>query len=103
MDSSSDYSLNIDLKKIVAKEDNRTTLMIKNIPNKYDVRMMTKQIDANHKGRYDFFYLPIDYKNHCNVGYGFINFIHPVYILDFFYDFNGQGWPSYKSDKICEL
>ena len=43
--------------------------MIKNIPNKYHVNLLMSTIDANHKLSYDFFYLPIDSQNNCNVGY----------------------------------
>jgi hypothetical protein len=81
-------------------EDTRTTLMIKNIPNKYErlclsnacllltinnvtffsfhlipeifincsftcrytSKMLLAAIDENHKGTYDFLYLPIDFK-----------------------------------------
>jgi len=43
--------------------------MIKNIPNKYHVNLLKRSIDANPKLSYDFFYLPIDSQNNCNVGY----------------------------------
>jgi hypothetical protein len=46
----------------VGTEDNRTTLMIKNIPNKYNQKMLLAAVDERHKGTYDFFYLPIDFK-----------------------------------------
>ncbi|KAL0311453.1 UNVERIFIED_CONTAM: protein MEI2-like 2, partial [Sesamum angustifolium] len=71
MDNKKQYQL--DLEKIVNGEDSRTTLMIKNIPNKYTSKMLLAAIDETHKGTYDFLYLPIDFKNKCNVGYAFIN------------------------------
>jgi hypothetical protein len=42
--------------------ERRTTLMIKNIPNKYTQKMLLSTVDEAHKGLYDFFYLPIDFK-----------------------------------------
>ena len=59
--------------KIYSGQDKRTTLMIKNIPNKYTQKMLLATIDEHFHGTYDFFYLPIDFKNKCNVGYAFIN------------------------------
>ena len=43
-------------------KDKRTTFMIKNIPNKYTQKMLLQKINENHKDKYDFFYLPIDFK-----------------------------------------
>lgn len=57
----------------------------------------------NHEGTYDFFYLPIDFKNRCNVGYCFINFIDPKYISPFIDEFNGKRWKSFNSEKVCAV
>ena len=45
--------------------DGRTTIMLRNIPNKYTQEMILHEIDESGLyRRYDFFYLPIDYKVH---------------------------------------
>jgi hypothetical protein len=58
------YVLNI--QNILSGLDIRTSLMIRNIPNKYTQNMLTQELDENHKGLYDIIYLPIDPKNRCN-------------------------------------
>ena len=35
--------------------------MIKNIPNKYNSRSLLEEININFRGKYDFFYLPLDF------------------------------------------
>lgn len=65
--------------------------------------MLLETIDRRHSDQYDFFYLPIDLKNGCNVGYAFINFIAPVYIIEFYHQFNSKSWECFNSDKICKL
>ena len=51
----------IDLEEI--EKDGRTTLMLRNIPNKYTRDMILDEIDElNFRKKYDFFYLPIDYR-----------------------------------------
>ncbi|XP_022850003.1 protein MEI2-like 5 isoform X1 [Olea europaea var. sylvestris] len=93
----------LDLEKIVSGEDSRTTLMIKNIPNKYTSKMLLAAIDETHKGTYDFLYLPIDFKNKCNVGYAFINMVSPSHIITFHEAFNGKRWEKFNSEKIASL
>lgn len=90
----------IDIDNIIEGKDNRTTLMIQNIPNKYTGKRLTSEINKTSRDRYDFFYLPIDFKNQCNMGYAFINFVHRAYILDFYYTFDSKKWPSYNSVKV---
>ena len=50
----------IDLGLIEA--DGRTTLMVRNIPNRYTQEMLLELFYKNHKKKIDFFYLPIDFK-----------------------------------------
>ncbi|WJX29326.1 Protein MEI2-like 4 [Trifolium repens] len=84
-------------------KNTRTTLMIKNIPNKYTSKMLLAAIDEYHKGTYDFLYLPIDFKNKCNVGYAFINMLLPSHIIPFFETFNGKKWEKFNSEKVASL
>ncbi|CAL9093851.1 unnamed protein product [Musa acuminata var. zebrina] len=93
----------LDLEKIIKGEDTRTTIMIKNIPNKYTSKMLLAAIDETHKGAYDFLYLPIDFKNKCNVGYAFINMVSPAHIISFYEGFNGKKWEKFNSEKVASL
>eukprot|EP01100_Stratorugosa_tubuloviscum_P008071 TRINITY_DN3355_c0_g1_i1.p1 TRINITY_DN3355_c0_g1~~TRINITY_DN3355_c0_g1_i1.p1 ORF type:complete len:153 (-),score=47.19 TRINITY_DN3355_c0_g1_i1:47-451(-) len=65
--------------------------------------MLLAAVDENHRGTYDFFYLPIDFKNKCNVGYAFINFRNCKYIVKFFEEFNNKKWEKFNSEKVCLL
>ncbi|ETK78114.1 hypothetical protein L917_15504 [Phytophthora nicotianae] len=96
-----EFSLSIE--KVASGEDKRTTLMIRNIPNKYTQQMLLSEINRNHRGNYDFFYLPIDFKNKCNMGYAFINFIEAAHIEAFHKEFDGQKWTNFNSEKVCAI
>ncbi|XP_074564679.1 protein MEI2-like 2 isoform X2 [Curcuma longa] len=123
----------LDLDRIINGEDTRTTIMIKNIPNKwvilkekllkflllylyritnliklviasrYTSKMLLAAIDETHKSTYDFLYLPIDFKNKCNVGYAFINMVSPAHIISFYRAFNGKKWEKFNSEKVASL
>ncbi|EFJ29695.1 hypothetical protein SELMODRAFT_91923 [Selaginella moellendorffii] len=93
----------LDLERILLGNDLRTTLMIKNIPNKYTSKLLLSTIDEHHRGTYDFIYLPIDFKNKCNVGYAFINMTEPAHIVPFYKSFNGKKWEKFNSEKVASL
>ncbi|XP_061989881.1 protein MEI2-like 4 isoform X1 [Rosa rugosa] len=101
VDNKKQYELDID--RIMRGDDNRTTLMIKNIPNKYTSKMLLAAIDERHRGTYDFIYLPIDFKNKCNVGYAFINMTDPRQIAPFYQSFNGKKWEKFNSEKVASI
>mmetsp|Transcript_70397 Transcript_70397/g.139655 ORF Transcript_70397/g.139655 Transcript_70397/m.139655 type:complete len:540 (-) Transcript_70397:117-1736(-) len=86
---------------------NCTTVMLRNIPNKYTREMLIKQLNVDFNGEYDFMYLPIDFKNKCNVGYGFINFRSSGVCDKFVKDFHGvdvrKCLPGLNSKKVVEV
>ncbi|XP_023745257.1 protein terminal ear1 homolog [Lactuca sativa] len=98
--------------------DSRTTVMIKNIPNKYSQKLVLNMLD-NHcihcneqveaeggdqpLSAYDFVYLPIDFANKCNVGYGFVNMTSPEATWRLYKSFHHQNWEVFNSKKICEV
>jgi len=51
----------------------------------------------------DFFYLPIDFKNRCNRGYAFINFVDYKDIIPFHEQYNNKQWRVFNSDKVCAI
>lgn len=65
--------------------------------------MLLAAIDEQHRGTYNFIYLPIDFKNKCNVGYAFINMTEPVQIIPFYKAFNGKKWEKFNSEKVASL
>jgi hypothetical protein len=92
----------VDEAKILAGQDIRTTIMLRNIPNKMTAAELKLIIDKTSFGKYDFSYLRIDFANQCNVGYAFINFTKPEYIINFLREHNGRPWGLYNSDKVAE-
>ncbi|OBT66028.1 hypothetical protein VE03_03167 [Pseudogymnoascus sp. 23342-1-I1] len=93
----------VDVNRIRQGLDVRTTIMLRNIPNKIDQQMLKGIIDETSFGFYDFMYLRIDFANNCNVGYAFINFEDPWHIIDFVETRAGQRWNRYNSDKVAEV
>lgn len=95
----------LDLDAVENGRDSRTSLMVRNIPNKYTQQMLLNEFTEHGHGPgiIDFFYLPIDFKNRCNRGYAFINFVDNRDILAFHRRYFGKHWRTFNSDKICDI
>lgn len=97
--------LTLDIQAVKRGLDTRTSLMVRNIPNKYTQSMLLSEFEesGHGPGKIDFFYLPIDFRNKCNRGYAFVNFVDYRDILSFHETFNGKSWKIFKSEKICSI
>jgi hypothetical protein len=92
-------------------DPNFTTVMLRNIPNKYTTKMLLQVLDRRFARQYDYVYLPVDFVNHCNVGYAFINLKTPEMRVRFHRHFHGQKvkdvLPGFNSKKVlkqvCEV
>lgn len=93
----------VSVSRIQAGVDVRTTIMLRNIPNKVDQEMMKAYLDETSFGDYDFMYLRIDFANNCNVGYAFINFVDASRIIPFARARAGRRWNAFNSEKIAEI
>lgn len=84
-----------------------TTVMLRNIPNRYTREMLASRLDQTFKDQYDFVYLPIDFNSKCNIGYAFINFRTPMACQKFINDFHNVKaktcLPGFSSQKVCEV
>ncbi|KAJ5753831.1 uncharacterized protein N7511_007984 [Penicillium nucicola] len=93
----------IDMDRIQRGLDVRSTIMIRNIPNKITSNELKIILDESSFGKYDFMYLRMDFNHGCNVGYAFINFGDPMDILDLIMARHGKTWPECISEKKAQI
>ncbi len=101
--SPSDNNFQVDVRNLEENKETRTTVMVRNIPNKYSQKMLLDEVNVLVSGTYDFFYLPIDFNNNCNMGYAFINFLTPRDVANFIRNFDGKKWKKFISEKVCAV
>jgi len=81
-----------------------TTMMLRNIPNKYTQNSLLQEInDLGFAGTFDFFYLPMDVHNRSNVGYAFINFLQADDAEHFRQKFSDHRFQRFQSRKISSV
>jgi regulator of replication initiation timing len=80
--------------------EERTTVMLRNLPNNYSRIMLIDLIDSEgFQCKWDFLYLPIDFNTRACLGYAFVNLINHEVACEFmkaFEDFSEWIIPSRK-------
>lgn len=83
---------------------NITTVMMRNLPNKYTQRMLLTEINCTgFLGSFDFLYLPIDPETNANRGYAFLNFIGPSFAWMFKMSYEGNKMNRFNSNKVVSV
>ena len=93
----------IKINNIIRNKDKRTTLIIRNIPNKYNISLLLIELNEKFKNQFDMIYLPQDKIKDSNLGFGFINFSNPLNLILFYDKFMGKKWNFFNSPKRCFL
>ena len=101
--TSSNLSKKINIDDIITGKEKRTTLMLRNIPNKYTLNNLVEEINPSFWGKFDYINLPIDYDRKLNLGYAFINFVDPMHIILFYETYRLKKWTKYRSDKKMDM
>jgi len=84
--------------------EERTTVMLRNLPNNYTRDMLLAMLDAEgFAGKYDFIYLPIDFKTQACLGYAFVNLVTPDLVESFWAAFDGFSKWVLPSKKVCAV
>jgi hypothetical protein len=77
-----------------------TTMMIRNIPNRYTQKELMRELsDLGFSNSYDFLYLPIDKGTLCNVGYAFVNFVEPSWAQMCMRAFENYTFKKYRKAR----
>jgi len=83
---------------------NRTTVMLRNLPNNYTATMVLQMLDdEGFAGLYDFFYLPMDFTSNACLGYAFVNLLDSSHVVPFWKKFHGYSDWVLPSRKMCSV
>lgn len=81
-----------------------TTVMLRNVPNKYTREMLIQLMDSEgFAGKYAFVYLPVDFKTHVGLGYVFVDMTSPSQAQEVRSHFEGFSQWGLPTDKVCNV
>eukprot|EP00434_Breviolum_minutum_P007881 symbB.v1.2.006954.t1/scaffold416.1/size293898/13 len=83
---------------------NGTTIMLRNLPQLFTQKSMLDLLDGEgFHAKYDFVYLPMDFRNGVNLGYAFVNTLTHEDALRAIEIFQGYERWTEECDKVCEV
>mmetsp|Transcript_42865 Transcript_42865/g.133831 ORF Transcript_42865/g.133831 Transcript_42865/m.133831 type:complete len:411 (+) Transcript_42865:396-1628(+) len=86
------------------EERSRTTVMLRNLPNDYTRDMLLKMLDdEGFNSKYNFVYLPVDFKRMAGLGYAFVNMETHQAALEIWKHFDGFKKWALVSPKVCQV
>lgn len=84
--------------------DDRTTLMFRNLPNNYNRSTLLHMLDTEgFRGTYNLVYLPTDFRNFAGFGYAFVNFVTHEDARKAKMSFQGFSRWRVPSRKTCDV
>merc|ERR1712032_324345 len=84
--------------------DDRTTLMFRNLPNNYNRSTLLQMLDSEgFKATYNLVYLPTDFRNFAGFGYAFVNFVTHADAKRAKVSFQGFARWRVPSRKTCDV
>ncbi|CAL1139492.1 unnamed protein product [Cladocopium goreaui] len=86
------------------QEVQRTTVMLRNLPNNYTRDMFLSLLDEEGLSElYDFVYLPMDFCRDANLGYAFVNLVNGAAVDQVWKTFNGFDRWALPTAKVCQV
>jgi hypothetical protein len=77
----------------------RTTIMLRNLPSDFSRDSIADVLDQEgFKSKYDFVYMPMNFKTWAVFGYGFVNFVTPMDARQAKDYFQGFSWPGVSKE-----
>ena len=85
------------IEDIINEKDQRTTIMLKNIPREISQLFLMSFLNNKYKGKFNFLYLPIDFIKRINVSYAFLNLKNSKDIIEIYLDLHDKPWSFCKN------
>lgn len=86
-----------------APEGERTTIMLRNLPSGFSRDAVAEVLDREgFKAKYDFVYMPINFKTEEAFGYAFVNLVKPEDAQQAKEHFKGFSWPDAAGEVTVE-